>query len=68
MKAIITAKVHDYLVDQLKQRGYRVIYDPRITYEELAAQTEDVCGLVVTTRIKIDKEIIEEVFKLSKIV
>ena len=60
MKAIITAKVDDYLIDQLKQRGYHVIYQPTITYEELALQIEDVWGLVVTTRIKIDKEIMDK--------
>ena len=27
MKAIITANVHDYLIDQLKQRGYKIVYN-----------------------------------------
>src|SRR4030095_3863788 len=60
MKAIITARAHDYLIDQLKQRGYQVIYDPQITYEQLLAQVTDVNGLIVTTRIKIDKNILEK--------
>jgi D-3-phosphoglycerate dehydrogenase len=60
MKAIITAKAHDYLIDQLKQRGYNVIYKPQISYEELITQVEDVTGLIVTTRIKIDKNILDE--------
>src|SRR5436190_11439995 len=60
MKAIITAPAHDYLVDQLKQRGYQVIYQPEITYEQLSKQIEDVNGLIVTTRVKIDKEIIDK--------
>src|SRR5258705_3912169 len=60
MKAIITAKVHDYLVDQLQQRGYEVIYDPLITYEQLKIEAKDAEGLVVTTRIKIDKAVIDD--------
>ena len=65
MKAVITAKVHDYLVDQLQQRGYQVMYEPSITYEELSSKIEDVTGLIVTTRIKIDKAILEKASSLK---
>lgn len=65
MKAIITARAHDYLVDQLKQRGYDVIYLPTITYDELSAQIGDVTGLVVTTRIRIDKQILDKASALK---
>jgi len=65
MKAIITARAHDYLIDQLKQRGYEVIYEPQITYEQLVAQMADVNGLIVTTRIKIDKNILEKAASLK---
>ncbi|HEV8504626.1 MAG TPA: NAD(P)-dependent oxidoreductase [Chitinophagaceae bacterium] len=65
MKAIITAPAHEYLIDQLKQRGYDVLYQPAITYEELKKQIEDVYGLIVTTRIKIDKEILDKASSLK---
>jgi len=65
MKAIMTAPAHEYLVDQLQQRGYDVLYKPAITYEELKKQVEDVQGLIVTTRIKIDKEILDKASSLK---
>lgn len=60
MKAIITAHAHEYLIDQLKQRGYDVLYKPAITYEELRNEVSDAHGLVVTTRIGIDKDILDK--------
>lgn len=58
-KVIITAKAHQYLVDQLEQRGYTVSYLPTVTYEELKEMMANVEGLVVTTRIKIDRSLID---------
>src|SRR5688500_17368290 len=55
-KILISAPVHDYLLERLKAICREVIYQPIITYEELAEIIEDVEGLVVTTRIKTDKK------------
>jgi len=65
MKAIITAPVHEYLIDQLRQRGYEVLYKPAILYDELSAQIAGVTGLIVTTRIRIDKALLEKADSLK---
>jgi len=64
-RALIIAKAHDYLIDGLKKKGYQVLYQPTITYEELAASVKDVDGLIATTRLKIDKHIIDEAVQLK---
>lgn len=64
-KVIITAPVHQFLIDQLTANGYSVIYDPAISYENLLESINDIHGLVVTTRIKIDKPLLDKAAKLK---
>ena len=64
-KVIITANAHNYLAEQLQLKGYTVQYSPQISYEQLLEQAPDVEGLIVTTRIKIDKAMLDKATQLK---
>lgn len=64
-KAIVTAKVHAYLLDELKTKGYEVLHIPAVTYQELESLIKDATGLIVTTRLKIDKAILDKASNLK---
>ena len=56
---LITAKVHPFLIETFQTKGHKVMYEPGISYVELLAVLNEVTGLVVTTRLKIDKAVID---------
>ncbi|MBC7507534.1 MAG: hydroxyacid dehydrogenase [Ferruginibacter sp.] len=62
---LITAKAHPILFDTLQQKGYEVSYVPEITYEQLYENIENVTGLIVTTRVKIDRKLLDKASKLQ---
>jgi D-3-phosphoglycerate dehydrogenase / 2-oxoglutarate reductase len=64
-KVIITGGAHNWLMEQLQQFGYEVDYSPAITYEELASRIGDITGLVLTTRIRVDKTLLDKATNLK---
>jgi len=62
---LITAKVHPYLIDKLEIAGFDVDYKPSITYDEVRNSIHSYTGLIVTTRIKIDKAVIDNATQLE---
>jgi D-3-phosphoglycerate dehydrogenase len=64
-KVLITAKVHDYLIQRLQNQGFEVIYQPLMTYEELKMQIRDAEGLIITTRLKVNRPVLENASTLK---
>lgn len=64
-KVIITARAHEYLENTLRSRGFEVDYQPAISYEELMEKIPAITGLVVTTRLSIDKVLLDKAEKLE---
>ena len=62
---LITAKVHPYLIETFQKQGNNVIYEPEISYGELLLLVKEAKGLVVTTRLKIDKAVIDAASSLQ---
>jgi D-3-phosphoglycerate dehydrogenase len=64
-KVLVTAKVHDYLIERLQKQGYEVIYLPLLNYEKLKDRVRDAVGLIITTRLKIDRPVLERASSLK---
>lgn len=56
---IITAPCHSWLIDRLDENFF-VDYRPAILYEELKNDLQNVVGLIVTTRLKIDASLMDK--------
>lgn len=62
---IITSKAHNHLTATLQQKGYSILHSEKISYDELSVIINQAEGLVVTTRLQIDKEILDKAIKLK---
>ncbi len=64
-KVIITGKAHPCLGEILGKYGYEVLYQPVIKLDELNKIIHEAEGLVVTTRIKVDKPLLDKAINLK---
>jgi D-3-phosphoglycerate dehydrogenase / 2-oxoglutarate reductase len=64
-QVIVTSRVHNYLIDALQQKGYSILHSEKISYEELSAIISQAEGIIVTTRLSIDKALIDKATRLS---
>ncbi len=56
---IITAKCHPYLLETLTAKGYGITHLPQLKYDELLSMIASFDGLITTTSIAIDKQMID---------
>ncbi|MBL7768710.1 MAG: hydroxyacid dehydrogenase [Flavipsychrobacter sp.] len=64
-KVLITAGVHSWLPEKLKSLGFDVDHQPAITYEQVEAGIADYTGMIVTTRIKVDRNLLQKADRLK---
>jgi len=64
-KVLITDKVHPHLVESLRARDYFVDYIPNINYKEFLAVVVNYYGVVINSKIKMNKEAIDKAHRLS---
>jgi len=56
---IITAPAHPLLATGLRDMGYSIMEAPAITRQQLESSLQEVVGLVVTTRLTLDRSLLE---------
>lgn len=64
-KVVVTAEVHPYLPERLRAAGFEVTIDKAISYEMLWDSIHEVEGLIVTTRLKVDRPLLERAKRLK---
>ncbi|BFH74274.1 D-2-hydroxyacid dehydrogenase [Sulfurisphaera javensis] len=65
IKVLITDPIDEILIKSLKDKGVQVDYQPEISREELLKVIEDYDIIVVRSRTKVDREVIERGKKLK---
>jgi D-3-phosphoglycerate dehydrogenase len=62
---IITAPVHDIMIETFKKNGLDFEYIPTADYQILFDKIETATGVVIATQIKIDKKILDRAIQLK---
>jgi len=65
MKILITDEVHPCLISGFKLKGFSVDYNPNITLEEVHNLIDRYEGIVVNTKIRMDKALIDKAIHLK---
>ncbi len=64
MKVLITDLVDTILLDGLHQLGYETDYLPNITQQEVESVIQEYYGLIITTKISLERQLIEQAGQL----
>ncbi len=62
---IVTDKVPGFLIERLQQENYEVLYQPDITAQQMHELIGNAAGLILTTKIKIDKVLLDKAANLQ---
>ena len=56
---LISDNISEIGINGLRQRGFQVDYDPKITHQELLVKVQEYVALVVRSRTKVTEEVLE---------
>jgi D-3-phosphoglycerate dehydrogenase len=59
MKILIADKISSKAIEKLESAKYDVVYEPEITPTDLLTRVADVQALIIRSRTKVTKEVIE---------
>lgn len=63
-KVLITDDVHPVLPKGLEKNGYEIDFEPNITLEEVRKRIDQYTGMVINSKILVDKELLDSATKL----
>ena len=64
-KVLVTDAVHPLLIEGLHQAGYICDYRPKISLQKVHTIIQDYCGIVINSKIIVDKYFLDKAIKLQ---